>query len=265
MCGIGGIILANRKLKFDEVYNLASRLEMRGRDAFGFLLLNRHGRVRRYFKLPSPATEVLAELEKLIAPIIESSYGILMHTRAATLGEPIINRNNHPFKISHYYFAHNGYCSYTPLDWSRRRIQTDSFNGLFVPLIQRIENGETFKQAVWKAYEEFCATGACWLYDEEMRKLYLFREFMPLTYSMHRDAFRFASTGEPNNVGNGWIIEIQLPYAGGITKYRAEGFNESHSYHYYHSAGAAHSRNALPSNRNKTENIYNKGAQRQAR
>ena len=91
MCGIGGIILANRKLKFDEVYNLASRLEMRGRDAFGFLLLNRHGRVRRSFKLPSPGTEVLAELEKLIAPIIESSYGILMHTRAATLGEPVIN------------------------------------------------------------------------------------------------------------------------------------------------------------------------------
>ena len=153
MCGIGGIILANRKLKFDEVYNLASRLEMRGRDAFGFLLLNRRGRAKRYFKLPSPATEVLSELEKLIAPIIESSYGILMHTRAATFGEPVINRNNHPFKISHYYFAHNGYCSYTSPDWSRRRIQTDSFNGLFVPLIQRIENGETFKQAVWKAYE----------------------------------------------------------------------------------------------------------------
>ena len=265
MCGIGGIILANRKLKFDEVYNLASRLEMRGRDAFGFLLLNRHGRVKRSFKLPSPATEVLTELETLIAPIIEGSYGILMHTRAATFGEPVINRNNHPFRISHYYFAHNGYCSYTSPDWSKKRIQTDSFNGLFAPLIQRIENGEALKQAVWKAYEEFCATGAFWLYDENIRRLYLFREFMPLTYNISEDAFRFASTGEPNNMKNGWRIEIQLPYAGRITKYRAEGFEKSHSYHYCHSAWAAHSRNALPSNRNKTENIYNKGAHRQAR
>ena len=56
--------MANRKLKFDEVYNLAFRLEMRGRDAFGFLLLNRRGRIKRYFKLPAPATEVLSELEK---------------------------------------------------------------------------------------------------------------------------------------------------------------------------------------------------------
>jgi len=265
MCGIGGIILANRKLKFDEVYNLASRLEMRGRDAFGFLLLNRHGRVRRYFKLPSPATEVLAELEKLIAPIIESSYGILMHTRAATLGEPVINRNNHPFKISHYYFAHNGYCSYTPLDWSRRRIQTDSFNGLFVPLIQRIENGETFKQAVWKAYEEFRATGACWLYDEGMRKLYLFKEFMPLTYSFHAESFRFASTGEPTHLEEGWIIEIQLPYHGEIERYPAEDFRDSINDWRCPPRARRNGKVKIIFDGHKTETVYNKGAQRQAK
>ncbi|RLG02016.1 MAG: hypothetical protein DRN49_00055 [Thaumarchaeota archaeon] len=265
MCGIGGIILANRKLNFDEVYKLATHLETRGRDAFGFLLLSRRGRVRRHFKLPSPATEVLAELEKLIAPIIESSYGILMHTRAATFGEPIINRNNHPFRISHYYFAHNGYCSYTPLEWSQKRIQTDSFNGLFVPLIQKIENGESIKQVVWKAYEEYSATGAFWLYDERLRKLYLFRVFMPLTYSCHTESFRFASIGEPTHLEDGWFIEIQLPYHGKIEKYPAEDFKDTTNDWHYPPHFRENGKVKIIFDGHKTETVYNKGAQQQSR
>lgn len=259
MCGIGGIILSNRRLKFDEVYELASRIEMRGRDAFGFLLLNRYGRVRRYFKLPSPATEVLVELEKLLAPIIKKSYGILMHTRAATFGEPVINRNNHPFKIRHYYFAHNGYCIYTLPEWSKEKIQTDSYNGLFMPLIRHIENGISLKEAVQKSYDEFCATGAFWLYDEKCRTLYLFRESMPLTYNVEPESFRFASTGEQNNIENGQIIEISLPFRGKIKEYRATGF-ENYSHYYSPTTNRGRGKIEIVFDGNKTKTFYNKRA-----
>lgn len=107
MCGIGGIVLESpgHALTDKVVKALAWHLRSRGLDAGGiytayfndFYIFKKPGDIAQNFKYPP-------------------KYGrlTLVHTRAATHGDPSDNNNNHPLVGSRYVLIHNGVCSLTP-------------------------------------------------------------------------------------------------------------------------------------------------------
>ena len=230
MCGIGGILKRDENINFDEVVDLAGDLEKRGQDACGFILLNKYGDVIRMFKLPAAITEVFIELEEFLRPIIEKASAILIHTRAATFGSPRNNKNNHPFRIDNYYFAHNGYCVRTPAAiWKNKEIQTDSFNGIFEPLVTELKKRKKFAEVIDNIYRKYSACGSFWLYNSETKQLILYCHTMPLTYEYSEKEFRFASTGFSHALASFDILEIALPYSGQMradVAQRQDDFND---------------------------------------
>jgi asparagine synthetase B (glutamine-hydrolysing) len=110
MCGIGGVRrYGDTPIDLDMIQGLGCQLEKRGNHATGVALAT-GGKVY-VFKRPIPAWEFFLDKEyedfmkQWFRPETET---VLIHTRAATVGNPIHNPNNHPLTLGKTAVVHNG-------------------------------------------------------------------------------------------------------------------------------------------------------------
>jgi len=231
MCGIGGVWCHEdvelRAEDTKKLRSLAIYLQTRGTDAFGFF----NG--EKVIKFPSSARDVLSMLDNIkpFNELVEGKNMCLMHTRAATVGDPLHNKNNHPFETKDFVFAHNGcfyyYTVYTLADKSSRAKnkiipdseskyysydydtldpyeilgyyeddlpETDSF--CFVVDLQKEYNQScNFHKSLIDTIEDyiFIADMAIWVYNKPDDSLALFRFDKPLYIADVGDKLWFAS------------------------------------------------------------------------
>ena len=97
MCGISGYIgkSKNQSITHDLITRVFSRTESRGTDAAGFWGTSSCGKIF-YYKEPvrSSALVKMGVWRQLKSQSLDL---LLVHARAASQGEPQINKNNHPF------------------------------------------------------------------------------------------------------------------------------------------------------------------------
>jgi len=219
MCGIGGVwCLGNAKLnKRDarKLKELAIYLETRGEDAFGFY----NG--QKVIKFPSSASEIIEMIDR-IKPFEELIIGrnmFLMHTRAYTNGDPLKNKNNHPFELKDIVFAHNGimyyHVMYKDIRFKEKtdskyidyidtyeifgRIEidlpeTDSFE-IGVEIQREYNESKNFAKALTEAFSFLVYYGdmAVWVYSKREDLLALFKHGRPLFIGFDGKKLWFAS------------------------------------------------------------------------
>ncbi len=111
MCGILGFCFDERGGTHDEVLGdfLKTMIhsQVRGIDACGAYVVNPDGIA--IFKAPGSVADNLDELAEFAASEVnKDTVAIIGHTRAATLGDPEINDNNHPIYDDPIVGVHNG-------------------------------------------------------------------------------------------------------------------------------------------------------------
>lgn len=173
MCGIGGIILTEN---FDQsaaimAHKMLASLTRRGRDAWGFFDL------RRIYKEPG---SYLTSYYPLINTLVKDQTSLyLCHTREATDGDPKENKNNHPFWLDSLVLAHNGvlyaYDKF-PNPWG---IETDSFAILYW-INEEYKRTRDIVEAIDLGLKHVVGVYACWLYNRDDGKTYIFRNANPL-------------------------------------------------------------------------------------
>ena len=206
MCGIGGIIQLDRRKVFDEetqlnAISLLGEMEKRGTHAWGVYIEKKSGNYHtdcgvkdktipgELFKMPDSIGEFLNDNGGLL--YLDKTHTILMHTRQETGGDPNINVNNHPFNTKNFILAHNGIISNDRELVKKYNIETDieCDSYIIVALIQKwYDEGFSVKNSIIKMSEELDGGYACWLYDKDKRKLYLFRNNRnPIQYYKDED------------------------------------------------------------------------------
>jgi asparagine synthetase B (glutamine-hydrolysing) len=134
MCGIGGFYrYGDTPIDIDQIKALLCQLERRGNHATGIALQDEKGEVF-VCKAPTPAWNFAAgkEFEVFMTKYFNERTRIaLLHTRAATIGNPNKNENNHPMFAGKAAIVHNGsinnhsYWFSQNKDWERKA-ETDS-------------------------------------------------------------------------------------------------------------------------------------------
>lgn len=145
MCCLFGLIDYRRSLSAKQKNHilsiLATACEARGTDATG-IAYNSHGKIQIY-KRPVPGHQL-----RFCVP--DDAWVIMGHTRMATQGSAVKNRNNHPFlgntRDGAFALAHNGVISNDrklrrSLSLPRTKIKTDSY--IAVQLLEQ-ENALNF-------------------------------------------------------------------------------------------------------------------------
>jgi len=111
MCGIAGFVLS--PLDYADldpsriarmVRTMGLSIEHRGRDATGVVRVSASGRVKL-----SKAPVAAGQFFDSRPGIGEGARLALIHTRLATQGDPLVNRNNHPVQSGHIIGIHNGW------------------------------------------------------------------------------------------------------------------------------------------------------------
>jgi len=258
MCGIGGVwcfegVKLNKE-DAEKIKTLSILLEERGTDAYGFYNGD------KVVKFPSRASQVIKMIENIkpFYKLVKGRTMFLIHTRLATIGDPINNENNHPFETKDFVLAHNGSIyrnvkfvtksqfNYYVKNSKRTRDkydieviepkeifgndkyeipETDSFE--IVVRIQEEYNEindpmEAFKNAMNKLYHK--GVYAIWCYSKRDNILMLYKDSNPLFYSIEDNKLWFASED--------WMLQaiglhdVKSLRAGVIRVFSKSGFEE---------------------------------------
>lgn len=100
----------SNEISFEQISQLLFGLEHRGLDATGICLQNRTGALVT-LKAPEPAWQFVTgdACRKWIKQHLNAdTMTCILHTRAATLGTPQENENNHPLTVGKVAVVHNG-------------------------------------------------------------------------------------------------------------------------------------------------------------
>lgn len=223
MCGIGGVFCYNNEIldreDAENLKRLSIMLQKRGTDAYGFY----NG--EKVIKFPSSAKEVIEMLSKIkpFESFVEGKTMFLVHTRAATTGDPLRNKNNHPFELKDVVFAHNGVLltrtkyrdileekinrnaknkenieyidSMEILGYVETDLpETDSFE-IGVEIQKMINKKHNFREAVEKSLENLVNYGdmALWIYSKRDNELALFNSGRELFIAREDTKIWFAS------------------------------------------------------------------------
>ncbi len=112
MCGIAGVRrFGDNPITQDEITILLCSLERRGNHATGIAIVDREGTGITVHKMPVPAWSFVRDnaTEAFFREhLLEDTSMVLLHTRAATVGSPADNRNNHPMWAGTTAVVHNG-------------------------------------------------------------------------------------------------------------------------------------------------------------
>lgn len=175
MCGIGGV---STSYPFTEkeatvCWRLLDSLQRRGRDAWGYF----DGEL--VYKEPGSFGESV-KYETLVDELLDAKTNVfLCHTRMATKGDPEINKNNHPFELGGFVFAHNGVLYYTDPFENEWTIETDSFWMLYW-IQKEYERLGDVAEAIRAGVSHVSGIYACWLYKRAEATTYLFRIKNPI-------------------------------------------------------------------------------------
>lgn len=175
MCGIGGVY-ATRNLKKrerDEIALLFTgmmiRLEDRGVDASGIFVVGDEDKVT-LSKGPGPAGE---RTDRML-DVIEKGAGrrpiIVGHTRHATHGSPLQNRNNHPFRVGRLVGVHNGvFAGYR--QWAPRlELNGECDSEAIYRMLDKCETENGF----FEVFNRLNSYNRLVFWDREQRRLYAY-------------------------------------------------------------------------------------------
>jgi len=174
-CGIGGVSTGYPFTEKEATIcrRLLDSLQRRGRDAWGYF----DGFT--VHKEPGAFDESV-KYETLVDDLLRTGTNIfLCHTRYATQGDPEENKNNHPFELGDFVFAHNGVLYYSdPFDnvWD---IETDSFWMLYWIWHEYLGLGDVV-EAIRAGVSHVSGMYACWLHKRMEETTYLFRIKNPI-------------------------------------------------------------------------------------
>jgi len=175
MCGIGGVSTSSPFTEKEATicWRLLDSLQRRGRDAWGYF----DGTM--VYKEPGAFDESV-RYDMLVDDLVGAGTNIfLCHTRMATQGDPEINKNNHPFELMDFVFAHNGVLYYSDPFENEWTIETDSFWMLY--WIQReYERLGDVVEAIRAGVSHVSGMYACWLHKRAEKTTYLFRIKNPI-------------------------------------------------------------------------------------
>lgn len=266
MCGIGGILLLDKRKKMDKETQIQSisllhELEDRGEHAWGMYLKKVGKNKNLYcgkeikdldgeiFKTDGSVTEFFTNNNTKVD--LNGVNTLLMHTRHYTKGDPKYNENNHPFNTKNFILSHNGGISNDDEIKKKFNIDTkikcDSY--IIVHLIQHFydkNDGDVIK-AIESTISELSGGFACWLYYKDDKTVYLFRSTNPLSYfyDEKNSKFYFASTSMPINrsiqginsrdideLDTGKIFKITKSGLKKVGKFEEYSYNRGNSYNY---------------------------------
>ena len=177
MCGIAGYIGCNVNSK--DITKALLRLKRRGTDATGMAW---HAKGHTYvLKSPMKADDFLrcGSVKKELSDAVKSPW-CLLHTRAATHGDPKNNLNNHPIYNEKGLIIHNGIVF--PESVLPAQGQTDTEQILLY-----------IQEYGWKGLEKVRGSMAIAYLDFRTRKIYLYRHFAPMVWANYKGGIAFAS------------------------------------------------------------------------
>ena len=180
MCGIGGVSTSHAFTEKEATicFRLLDSLQRRGRDAWGYF----DGSM--VYKEPGAFDESV-KYETLVDDLLRTGTNIfLCHTRYATKGDPEINKNNHPFELGDFVFAHNGVLYQTDPFENTWGIETDSFWMLYWIWHEYARLGNVI-EAIRAGVSHVSGVYACWLYKRDEGTTYLFRIKNPIMETQH--------------------------------------------------------------------------------
>jgi len=195
ICGIAGIVKYGKKpLSEAAISLLLTGNEARGNDASGIALSQEDGSIN-VFKNDSPAWQFINSdgyKEFIKNHLKPSTWGVIIHTRAATKGSPKDNNNNHPMYAGLSAVVHNGILNNDDYLFGKEKIErkaeTDS----------DILRGFIDKYGITeKCIKEMNALGGsaagAAFHPHYPRKLLLFRSGNPMILASTEDFFMFSS------------------------------------------------------------------------
>lgn len=154
--------------------NLLESLTRRGTDAWGYY----DG--EQVYKEPGDFRES-NKINTLARELHQTGTNIfLCHTRRSTQGNPEVNKNNHPFTLDPFVFAHNGVLFRTEDFENKWTIQTDSFWMLYW-IRREYQRHHDVPTAIDEGVDHVEGSYACWLYHKPTETCYLYRIQNPIT------------------------------------------------------------------------------------
>lgn len=195
MCGIAGIIrFGETPIDPDVLGLLLVGNEHRGNDATGLAIVQPDGEIAIH-KDDDPAwkfTNTRDYTEFITKNLKPDTWAVLLHTRAATQGNPRDNNNNHPLSAGKAAIIHNGIISndhslFTSLDL-KRGAETDS------DIIRAIVDRDGVTATAMKTLNRLSgsAAGAA-VHPDYPKRLLLFRSGSPMQLASTPDFFVWAS------------------------------------------------------------------------
>ena len=186
ICGYFGINTVFDTVGYENIKKLILSIEHRGKDATG-IYTSVNDKIYKAPIRPELFFEYSEQFDEFVCAI-ESSNAVIMHNRLSTSGSPEINRNNQPFRLLDYVFAHNGVYWYYYSTYHERKVKktkiekisnteidNDSYE-LFKILFNKklIINEKTITRAIEKEYN--LLSYAISVYDARNNILYLSKD-----------------------------------------------------------------------------------------
>lgn len=216
MCGIGGIRkFGDTPINATEISTMLCSLEHRGMHATGIALMT-DGEIH-ICKDAKPAWAFVADQSTkdfLDAFLTDDTTIALLHTRAATLGSPEDNNNNHPFFMGKTAIVHNGmisnHLSLFNMEKVERSAETDSdiIRGL-------LDKGGLSEEGIKLLCKMSGSAAIAAISNETPDRLLLARSGSPLAYATSRDKLWFASEmGVIQRAVRPWSNRFGMPARG---------------------------------------------------
>lgn len=198
MCGISGLFSFENFKKTEDIKGICDKMlldiEIRGSHASGISVINTNTNKIKLFKSPQTAKDFIKENRyKNLFKDIHKFNLILLHTRYSTNGNPLINRNNHPFKDEKHrnVLIHNGIVTnYEDLKNNKKLnlvLKTDCDSEVILSLFNQKNYNLT------DTIKQLRGSFAIALYNQN--KLYLYSNKNPLylCFNKTKDLFLFSS------------------------------------------------------------------------
>lgn len=209
MCGIAGYMVTHPKRISAPVLQAVSRrllseIEIRGRDATGYSYVSLRDKCVYLAKAPVTASEFL----KIEGHILTRSgvqrmpRAMILHTRAATQGNPNDNKNNHPIyaKQSGLCMIHNGWISNDDMLVQNHKLPQDAEvdSEVYLRLIEKfyLENpSEPIESSIQKATKYVFGSLACaMIQGGRTDTMWVWRDSGALAVARTDWGYAFAST-----------------------------------------------------------------------
>jgi glutamine phosphoribosylpyrophosphate amidotransferase len=189
MCGIAGVRrFGNVAITAEEIIILLCAIEHRGNHATGIAIVNEQGLFVHKAATPAWSYTKSEEFRDFLSEhLTDGTQTVLLHTRFATIGDPLDNNNNHPMFDGATAIVHNG--SISNSNWLfdsdkdyKRSCNTDS------DIVRAIVAKHGFTEKGCRELNKMSGSAAiACVSTEEPGKLLLARSGNPIVYGFSPD------------------------------------------------------------------------------